>query len=159
MHRARSGAILSAGLLVVACATADVDQTADSPAARQELADQMAAYQRVLLSGDAEGVVAFWTSDIHVLEPSLDLSGDQAREFMRHFLATGRVVSLDVEAYERFVHGEVAYELGEYDETIEVDGEQVKVQNYYFMRWEKGADGVWRFDRFVAGPRDASSGM
>ena len=65
----------------------------------------------------------------------------------------------DDQRFVMIVHGDVAYEVGEYDETLEVEGEQQTIQGYYFLRWEKGTDGVWRIDRLVAGPREAPSGM
>ena len=159
MYHARHVAALVANLLVAACTPADRDPAADTAAVRQELTDRMAAYEEALRSGDVERIRAFWTADLRVLEPGLDLSGDQAREFMTGFFATGRVISLDLEAYDTFAHGDAAYQVGEYDEILEVGGAQLTVRNYYFLRWEKGADGVWRFDRLVAGPREAPSAM
>ena len=31
---------------------------------------------------------------------------------------------------------------------------QQKIAGNFFIRWEKGADGVWRMDRLVTGPRE-----
>lgn len=104
-------------------------------------------------------MIGFFTTDARLLEAGVNVAGDEVGDFLREFFETGRALSFDLEAYDRFVHGDVAYELGEYDETVEVEGEEETVQNYYFLRWEKGADGVWRFDRLVAGPREAPSGM
>ena len=98
-------------------------------------------------------------TDAHLLEAGVDLSGDQVGDYFREFFETGRVLSFDIEAFDQFVHADVAYELGQYDETVEVEGEEATVQNYYFLRWEKGADGMWRIDRLVTGPREAPSGM
>ena len=52
-----------------------------------------------------------------------------------------------------------AYEVGEFDQVSEIGGEEQEAHFYYFMRWEKGVDGVWRMDQFVAGPREMPLGM
>ena len=125
----------------------------------EELTDQMAAFREAILSGEADRAIGSFTTDARLLEAGVDLSGDQVGDYFREFFETGRVLSFDIEAFDQFVHGDVAYELGQYDETVEVEGEEATVQNYYFLRWEKGADGTWRIDRLVTGPREAPSGM
>ncbi len=159
MHRTNWLSALAVGLAFAGCTATESDPATDTAAVRQELADRMAALKEVILAGDTEEMLGFWTPDGRALEPGLNLSGDQLREYQRDFFSTGRVVSFDVEAYDQFVHGDVAYEVGEYDETVEVEGQQQTVQNHYFLRWERGTDGVWRIDRLVAGPREAPSGM
>ncbi len=158
MPRRNLVSALAVGLLIGACAPAE-EPAVDTEAIRQELTDRMAAYKEAVLSSDVDGSIEFWTPDARILEPGMDLSGNEVGEFMREFFGTSRVLSFDIEAYDQFVHGDVAYEVGEYDETIEVEGEQQTIQNYYFIRWERGTDGAWRFDRVVAGPREAPSGM
>ena len=159
MHRTNWLSALAVCLAFVGCTATESDPATDAAAVRQELTDRMAALKEALLVNDIEVVLGFWTPDGRALEPGLNLSGDQLREFFRDFFSTGRVVSFDVEAYDQFVHGDVAYEVGQYDETVEVEGQQATVQNHYFMRWEKATDGVWRIDRLVVGPREAPSGM
>ncbi len=159
MHRTSWLSAVVVGLVVAGCTATESDPTADTAAVRQELTDRMAAYKEALMSGDAEQALGFWTPDGRVLEPGQDLSGDELHEFLREFFNTGRVISVDIEAYDQFVHGDVAYDVGEYDEIVEVEGEQQTIQGYYFLRWEKGTDGVWRIDRVVTGPREAPSGM
>lgn len=159
MRRRNPLSTLATGLVIAACAPGDDAYVADTDAVRQELTARMAAYKEAIMSGDAERSLDFWASDARVLEPGVDMSREQFGEFVRDFFATGRVVSLDIEAYDQFVHGAAAYEVGEYDETMEVQGDQQTLRNYYFLRWERGDDGEWRIDRFVAGPREAPSGM
>lgn len=145
-------------LLLTACAPAV--PAADDAAVQQQIADRLAAFQSALVAGDAEPFLAFWTTDARALEPGVDRSGEELRQYMRDFFATGKVLSIDIQTYERFVHGDVAYETGQYDETAQVQGQPaMNIRNYYFARWERGQDGQWRFDRLVAGPRDAPAGM
>ncbi len=138
-------------LVGMACAPA-----VDEAAVRQELTDRMAAYGNLLVAGDLDAAMAYMTDDARLLEPGIDLSGAAIGEYLREFFSTGATVSFfETETYDYFIHGDVAYEIGEYDETVEAGGEQQVVENYYFIRWEKGADGEWRFDRIVTGPRAA----
>ncbi len=159
MHRTNWLSAIAVGLVVAGCTVAESDPATDTAAVRQELTDRMAAYKEAIMSGEAEQALGFWTPDGRILGPGQDLSGDELRDFIREFFGTGQVISFDIQAYDQFVHGDVAYEIGEYDQTVEVEGEQRTIQGYYFLRWEKGTDGVWRFDRVVVGPREVPSGM
>lgn len=146
--------------LLTACAPADRASVADDAAVQQQIADRLVAFRSAILAGDAEPFLAFWTTDARALEPGVDRSGEDFRTYVRDFFATGKVLSIDMQPFERFVHGDVAYEMGQYDETAQVQGQQpMTIKNYYFARWERGQDGQWRFDRLVAGPRDAPAGM
>ena len=79
---------------------------------------------------------------------------------MREVLSGGRVLALDIRPDEMFVHGDAAYEIGEYDETVQMAGEEpMTLRNFYALRWERGADGVWRIDRFLGAPREAPAEM
>ena len=159
MHRTHWLSAIAVGLVVAGCTTTKTDPATDSAAVRQELTDRMAAYGEAVMSGEAEQALGFWTPGGRVLEPGLDVSGDELPDFFRELFSTAQLTSFDIEAYDQFVHGDAAYELGEYDETVEIEGEQQTVHGYYFLRWEKGTDGVWRIDRAVAGPREAPSDM
>ena len=159
MYRTNWLSAIAVGLVVAGCTATESDPATDTAAVRQELTDRWAAYKEAIMSGEAEQALGFWTPDGRVLEPGLDLSGNELRDFYREFFSTGQVISFDIQAYDQFVHGDVAYEVGEYDETLEVEGEQQTIQGYFFLRWEKGTDGVWRIDRVVAGPREAPAGM
>ena len=155
MRRISPFAALALGLTVAACVPAETD----TAMVGQELTDQMAAFREAILSGEADRSIGFFTTDAHILEAGVNVAGDEVGDFFREIFETSRILSFDIEAYDQFVHGDVAYEVGEYDETVEVEGEEETVQNYYFLRWEKGTDGAWRIDRVVTGPREAPSGM
>ncbi len=143
-------------LVGMACAPANETPAVDEAAVRQELTDRMNAYRNLMVAGDADAAMAYMTDDVRVLEAGVDLSGAAVGEFVRELFSTGASISMfETEPYDYFVHGDVAYEIGEYDETLVVGGEPQTVENYYFIRWEKGADGEWRFDRIVTGPRAA----
>ena len=62
-------------------------------------------------------------------------------------------MSIEFQRGELFVHGDAAYETGSYVETFRAaDGKEASVNSNYFTRFEKQADGSWKFDRLVAGP-------
>ena len=147
-------------LVGTACAPADEAPAVDEAAVRQELTDRMTAFGNLMVAGDVDAAMAYMTDDARLLEPGIDVSGAAVGEYVREFFSTGASISMfEPKAYDYFVHGDVAYEIGEYDETLVVSGEPQTVENYYFIRWEKGADGQWRFDRIVIGPRAAPEEM
>lgn len=154
--------VLAPLLFAVGCAPAE-EATAD-PAAdmavREALDQRLIEYGEVAGRGDAEGLMDFWTEDLRVYEPGVDLDRSGMATFVREFFATGDVLGLDVRASDVFVHGDLAYQFGEYDEEIQAEGgEPTMIRNYFAARWERGEDGVWRIDRFVAGPREAPAEM
>lgn len=160
MHRATAVLALTAFLGVGACAPEGGNDMADPEAVRQELDARISAFIDVLLAGNAEQALTFFTADARLLEPGMDLSGDPLRQFYTDFFGGGgRVTSAELVPYDTFVHAAAAYQVGWYDEVVEVEGEQMTIQNYFFMRWERGNDGTWLIDRFVAGPREAPSAM
>lgn len=160
MHRATTVFALTAFLVIGACTPRGGDDMADPGAVRQELDARMSAFIDALLAGNAEQALTFFTADARVLQPGMDLSGDPLRQFYTDFFGGGgRVASVELVPYDTFAHGDAAYQVGWYDEVVEVEGEQMTIQNHFFVRWERGDDGVWRMDRFVAGPREAPSEM
>jgi len=127
--------------------------------AKQAINDRWAAYHDVLVAGDLEGMMAYFTSDIRLLEPGWDFGLSDIRElFTGFFESGGKGFSFQPETFDLFVHGDVAYQVGQYDEDVQFGGqERTVLQRYNFARWEKGNDGVWRISRFVAAPRDPSA--
>jgi ketosteroid isomerase-like protein len=104
-----------------------------------------------------EGWATYWTPDARILEPGMDLSGSDLFDFARDFWADGgQVLTFEMESSEVFVHGDAAYQIGQYDESLQFpDGAQLEVANFFFVRWEKQRDGMWRISRLMAGPREA----
>jgi ketosteroid isomerase-like protein len=120
----------------------------------QEIKSRIDAFYEALLQGDAQTVASFWTSDASVLMPGVRVSGSEISTFVAELLETATFTDYDVEILDWFIHGDVAYEISSYDETLLVEGQEVMVRNFDFVRWEK-VNGVWMIDRLVAGPRDA----
>lgn len=146
-------------ILFAACQPAAPPEMTDADKAEveQAIADRWAAFESVILSEDVDEYMSYWTSDTRLLEPGIDLSGSDLSVFISEFWeGGGGVSSLDVQSIEIFVHGDVAYQIAQYDESFQFPGEEpAEAHNYLFARWERGADGVWQIDRLLAGPRDA----
>ena len=122
----------------------------------QALADRWAGFKEAVENEDYEGWAAYWTHDAWVLQPGSDLRGDDLFDFVRELFASGIDFSVfDEEPLGTFIHGEVAYQMGQVDEVLQSpDAEPWEVHEYYFARWVKD-DGVWRIHRMLAAPRDA----
>lgn len=149
-------------LLSAACAPTSeaAADPADEDAARAEIAERRASFTETLRAGEAEPFLEYWTDDAYMREPGMSLDRAGLESFVAEFFATGRVLSLDIHPADVFVHGDVAYEFGEYEETIQVEGQEpFTVRNHHALRWERGDDGAWRIDRIVTGARDAPEGM
>lgn len=58
---------------------------------------------------------------------------------------------------ERWIHGNVAYEAGGFEETFERDGQVESLTGVHFIRWELESDGVWRIARWVMGTKPSDS--
>ena len=123
----------------------------------QQLAQRLRTYEQALMGGNAVQVKAFWTDDSRVLVPGTDLTGSELASFIEDFFAAGgSVQSVEFRTADVFVHGDVAYELGQYEEVGQFAGQEPEhVSSNYFLRWEKQPDGNWRIDRFVSGPTAA----
>lgn len=150
--------VVGIGLAASACGTPAEDPV-DAAAVEAELVAAMADFRAAALAGDMDRFFGLLTPDVRFAEPGVSLAGDELREFLRGMFESAEVESFEVRPFDHFVHGDVAYELGEYDEVIRMDGDARTIEGHYFLRWERGDDGVWRVDRLVAGPREAPGGM
>jgi ketosteroid isomerase-like protein len=124
------------------------------------ITERLDAYNGIASSGDMEGWLSYWTPNVRAMEPGMDLSGqdffDMGKEF---FESGGKVSSAEWRTEELFVHGNVAYQIGEIHEAFQYAGEEPgEAHNHIFVRWEKGEDGVWKISRFLGSPIDAPAG-
>lgn len=158
----RTLAAIAVLFLVAACQAPPPEMT-DAEIAQIEaettraISDRWTAFWETTQAGDFDGWADFWTSDIRMLQPGVDVSGSAWFDFGRDFFASGmEFLTLDIEPFDVFVHGDVAYQVGRFDETATLaSGEPVEWHEYFFVRWERGTDGVWRMDRFLSTPREA----
>ena len=157
----RALAAVTVLLLMTACQAppemTDAEQAQIEAQAKQAIADQWAGFTDAVLDHDYQGWAAYWTPDARVLQPGMDLGGTALFDFVRDFFDSGvQILTLDVQSFETFVHGDVAYQIGQLDETLQMPGgDSAEAHDYIFTRWERQSDGVWRISRFLGGPRDA----
>lgn len=161
MSGVRCVVLMIATVLGICCGAEETGPASAEPMdVRQELLQRIRDYEQALLDGDPMAVKGFWTEDARVLLPGLSLEGDALASFVDQFYAGGgRVLSVKFQPREVFVHGDAAYDLGRLEETARFGGHEPEaVRENYFLRWERGADGSWRIDRFLAVPVDAHGG-
>lgn len=147
--------ILPALVLAAACAS-PAPEPVDAEAEEAALNAAMESFGQAAVAGDMDAAAAFMTDDFELREPGMNLDKAGWREMVAGVQESGGGVEFfETRTEDYFLHGDVAYEVGEYDEAVVMDGARQVIEGYYFVRWEKGADGVWRMDRLVAGPRAA----
>jgi ketosteroid isomerase-like protein len=124
---------------------------------RYDIAEQWTGFRDAVLAADYERWASYWTQDTRVLEPGTDLSGDEFFDRVREFFEAGaQWRTFDVESYDLFIHGDAAYQIGQYDESATLGtGEQAESHMYFSVRWVKGSDGRWRISHWMGAPREA----
>ena len=120
----------------------------------QALESRVHGFYEAFLRGDAQAAGSYWTSDALFLAPGVRVSGGEIPTLLAEMLESMTLKAYDVETLDWFIHGDVAYGLFSYDETYQVEGQEVVERNYDFARWEK-EDGVWKVARVLIGPREA----
>ena len=130
---------------------------ADADSARSEIEERVSDYLSELTEGrDASRAADFYTADAQLVGPSMAMGRDNLAELIRGLFEAGVRIEVDRHSSELFVHGDVAYQVGQYDETAKLaDGEPGEWHEYFFVRWEKGTDGMWRISHFLSAPREA----
>lgn len=120
------------------------------------ISDQWADFIVTLQNLDYDGWRSFWTSDARVLQPGSDLQGSALFDFATEMFSSGLQFSeFDVESFDVFIHGDVAYQIGKYDEVTQMPGEEpTEYHDHFFARWVTEG-GVWKIDRFMGSPREA----
>lgn len=124
----------------------------------QEITDRYKAYNAAFIAEDVDLLYNdFWVADHHEFVPNWDKDREQIRAQMIWFYERGNLYSYDIESVERHVYNNVVYDFGVYDNVGDMNGTQFVINGYYFMRWIKESDGVWRVDKSVGGPRGNTS--
>jgi ketosteroid isomerase-like protein len=157
MNRRISALTLCTTLAFAACGDAN---SGTQDAAAEEIAERLAGYLAAIERGDVGAAADYWTEGARLLGPGFDLDRSAVLEAMRAVFDAGtRVDVLSRTTLELFTHGDVAYEIAQAEEIF-VSGTEAPVdtmRNNIFVRWERGGDGVWRFDRAVLGPQASAA--
>ncbi|UII31907.1 nuclear transport factor 2 family protein [Fulvivirga ulvae] len=118
----------------------------------KEITKRQEAYLEALISSNAYNAYKFYTKDFRNVSPGLEVDRDGLDEYYRQLFATGEIVSYNINLYDRFVHGNVVYDMGKSELTTVINGVQSMIRYNYAVRWEKGHDGEWRIDRILNTP-------
>ena len=148
-------AILMASLfLAIKCQPESSDS--DSAKTTNEISNRILGYLDAIERQDVQAAGEYWTEDCKLVGPGIELNRSQLIEGLQQAFSGG--VQVDVikrPTIELFVHGDVAYEIAQAEEVFLNPGTTSAdtVRNNMFIRWEKGPDGNWRFDRVLLGPQ------
>lgn len=125
----------------------------------QEITDRFQAYVAAFISEDVDKLYFnFWTQEYHEFTPNFDKNREEIRESMTSFYENGgNLNSYTWQSLERYVYNDVVYDIGIYNNVGDVNGTPFVIDGYYFVRWIKGQDGMWRVHKVVAGPRGNTS--
>ena len=160
--------VLAAGFLGFVTACGNVDEhsseqissaNADGGGSKAEIADRIEGYLAAIQDGDVAAVGDYWTVDAKLSGPGMSLDREAVLDGIERAANAGlHVEVLDRKTLELFVHRDAAYEIAQADEVFTPqDGQPDTVRNNLFIRWEKGSDEKWRFDRVLLSPREAAS--
>ena len=154
--------VLGVGFLLFSSPTAPPEMTEAEIAqleaeVMQAIDEQWVGYRDAILRGDAEGALSYWTEDMRLLGPGMNLSRSEFETVVREMLGSGMVLTaLDFEPFDTFIHGDVVYQIGQLDQAAQAPGgEPVEAHYYILAKWEQQPDGAWRMSRGLQGPVDA----
>jgi len=130
----------------------------DAEAVEEEIAQRISDYLEVLrVARDADVAGEYYTEDARLLGPGMDSDRRSLVEGMRSTFDSGVQVQVNRQTIEVFSHGDVAYEIAVAEDVFQnPDGTTADtLHNNMFIRWERGGDGKWRFDRVLLSPVDS----
>jgi len=149
-------------LLVAACQTVPPEMTEAEIAqyeaeVMREIDEQLARYGEAMVQGDTEGVLSFWTEDMRLWGPGMNLERTEFETLVRDsFGSPMAITAFEVTPFDMFIHGNVVYQIGQMDVTRPgPDGEPIEDHSYILAKWVKQPDGAWRMSRGLQGPVEA----
>jgi uncharacterized protein (TIGR02246 family) len=146
--------VASAAGVAWACAP----KPSPEPDPRPDIDAAQAAFWAAHEEGDAEALAALVTDQAVLWGPGMDeVSGREGlRAAAEGMFSAMSISDFEIQSRELTVHGDIAYELATYSETVTYQGaEPSAVTGRYLIVWRKEADGAWRVHRnmfhFVSG--------
>ena len=115
----------------------------------KEIESRLESYKNALTSGDADKIAEFCTNDFHFFGNGLNVDRDGLYQYYSQFFQTHSIAFSNTTLYARYVHGNVAYDIGESENIIITNGVQSVRKNHFVIQWEKGQDRVWRMKWFM----------
>lgn len=152
----RSAILIASFFLLIKCGPRRSDS--DSTKSTNEISKAISGYLDALKRQDVQEAGEYWTEDSKLIGPGIELDRSQLLEGLQSAFAGGIQVNvLKRPTIEVFVHDDVAYEIAQAEEVLINPGTTSAdtIRNNLFIRWEKGSDGNWRFDRVLLGPQNS----
>jgi ketosteroid isomerase-like protein len=133
--------------------------THDDRDSRAQIETRIRAYLDILeRKRDAEAARDFYTDETRLIGPGFELDREAVARQIQGVFDAGAEIRVNRETLELFLHGEVAYELAKAEDSIVFpDGSSQELRNHLFIRWERGADGNWRFARALLSPLEGAA--
>lgn len=124
-----------------------------------EIAGRVSGYLAAIEGADVAAAGDYWAEDARLIAPGVSLDRASLLDGMRSIFGAGTRVRVQRRTVELFVHDNAAYEIAQAEEVFATPGSARPdtTRNNMFVRWEKGADGLWRFSRAVVGPQGAGA--
>ena len=148
--------VFAAGLMIFVTVAAEAQTSVDK--SKTEIATARDAFWAAHGKGDAKALASLLTEDARLLAPGMEeVRGRQAIEAgaAQMFQALA-VEGFTIESSEITVHGDSAYELATYSETLRPRaGSPSPARGRYLIVWKRDAAGKWKVHRnmfhFISG--------
>jgi ketosteroid isomerase-like protein len=149
-------ALASLLLLVPACADRpDTDDAAagDTAAMLAAVRARADGFVQAVLSHNVDSVLSYVTADIVLIEPGIDVKGQDAfRTLLADLWKVYRIRSFTLRPEAHTFAPDVVTEFGRYRETAaDSTGTETVCDCVYSAIWRREGDGVWRQSRIHAG--------
>ena len=145
-------------LLLVACVAGCSAEPVPEVDPRPEIDAARDAFWDAHEQGDADALASAVTADALLWGPGMDevRGRDAIRAAGEGMFAAMSISDFEIESSELSVHGNSAYELATYSETVTYEGaEPSAVRARYLIVWKRDTDGEWRVHRnmfhFISG--------
>src|SRR5688572_3541067 len=146
---------LPALLTLVGCEprTPNAASALDTTAVVAAVRARAEGFGAAVVSGNADSVLGYISSDIVLLEPGIDIKGrDAFRALLSEIWKVYKVTSFTMNPEAHAVAPDVVTEFGRYRETYtDSTGKELACDCVYSVMWRKEPDGVWRQARIHAG--------
>jgi ketosteroid isomerase-like protein len=132
---------------------------ANDPKLEAEIAARVQDYLQVLTSvRDPDAARDYYTEDATLVGPGFEFDRPTVVRELGLAFEAGAQIRVNRETLELFAHGDAAYEIACAEDTLSFpDGSSQVHRNRLFIRWERGADGRWRFSRVFLSPLELVS--
>ena len=144
------GFVLAMFCLFMSC---QMEAEVDLAEVEKSIEEMNTKLSEAVAKGDAEAAAACYTEDAQAFPPNEKMiSGrDDIKEFFAAGFAKG-FSGLELTVSEVSGAGDMAYETGTYETTVNPGGQDVVAftdKGKYIVIWKKGEDGTWRLHRDV----------